>query len=68
MLIIMIVSVVAGSRLIETAPSNQSQLIGTNIRMPCKPSLELLNQRGLTIEWSKNVSLEYSSKWAAVRR
>jgi hypothetical protein len=46
-----------GSNLIEYGPSNQSVLIGTNIRMPCKIADEVLTERHVKPEWSKNVSL-----------
>ncbi|KAI6239655.1 Protein sidekick-like protein [Aphelenchoides fujianensis] len=46
---------IRGSRLIEYGPNNQSQLIGTIIRMPCKISDEVKAENPeVTPEWSKN--------------
>lgn len=50
-------------KLIEYGPSNQSVLIGTNIKMPCKISDEALSRSsgGLKPEWFRNVGEHHES-------
>ncbi|CAD5226006.1 unnamed protein product [Bursaphelenchus xylophilus] len=48
---------VSGSQLIQVGPSNQSLLIGTNIKMPCIISEEALSRGKVEPIWSKNGQL-----------